>query len=96
MNLYFNQTLKLTYSRKLFSKTKPWIQIYGYTAHITFLNLLSIFVLNLSSHPFLDFEMYNTEETKANPQEDDEVYYEELDLWRNRRHRLHNRISSEQ
>jgi hypothetical protein len=42
--------------------------------------LLSIFVLNLSSHPFLDFELYNTEETKANQQEDDEVYYEEPDL----------------
>jgi hypothetical protein len=42
--------------------------------------MLSIFVLNLSSHPFLDFELYNTEETEANQQEDDEVYYEEPDL----------------
>jgi hypothetical protein len=33
---------------------------------------LSIFVFNLSSHLFLDFELYNTE--------DDEVYYEEPDL----------------
>jgi hypothetical protein len=29
---------------------------------------------------FLDFELYNTEETEANQQEDDEVYYEEPDL----------------
>jgi hypothetical protein len=42
--------------------------------------LLSIFVLNLSSHPFLDFELYNTEETEANQKEDNEVYYEEPDL----------------
>jgi hypothetical protein len=33
---------------------------------------LSIFVVNLSSHLFLDFELYNTE--------DDKVYYEEPDL----------------
>jgi hypothetical protein len=33
-------------------------------------------ILNL----FLDFELYNTEETEANQQEDDEVYYEEPDL----------------
>jgi hypothetical protein len=33
MNLDFNKTLKLTFSKKLFSKTKPWMQIYGYTAH---------------------------------------------------------------
>jgi hypothetical protein len=32
-------------------------------------------------NPFLDFELYNTEETEANQQEDDEVYYEELDLF---------------
>jgi hypothetical protein len=44
--------------------------------------LLSIFVLNLSSHPFLDFELYNTEEIEANQQDDDEVYYEEPDLSR--------------
>jgi hypothetical protein len=31
-------------------------------------------------NPFLDFELYNTEETKANQHEDDEVYYEEPDL----------------
>jgi hypothetical protein len=42
--------------------------------------LLNIFVLNLSSHPFLEFELYNTEETDANQQEYDEVYYEEPDL----------------
>jgi hypothetical protein len=42
--------------------------------------LLSIFVLNLSSHLFLDFELYNTEETEANQQEYDKVYYEEPDL----------------
>jgi hypothetical protein len=42
--------------------------------------LLSIFVLNLSSHLFLDFELYNTEQTEANQQDYDEVYYEELDL----------------
>jgi hypothetical protein len=42
--------------------------------------LQSIFVLNLSYHPFLDFELYNAEETEANQQEDDEVYYEEPDL----------------
>jgi hypothetical protein len=42
--------------------------------------LLSIFVLNLSSHPFLDFELYNIEDTEANQQEDDEVYYREPDL----------------
>jgi hypothetical protein len=28
----------------------------------------------------LDFELYNTKETEANQQEDDEVYYEEPDL----------------
>jgi hypothetical protein len=39
--------------------------------------LLSIFVLNLSSHLFLDFELYNTEETEANHQEYGEVYYKE-------------------
>jgi hypothetical protein len=33
-------------------------------------------ILNL----FLDFELYNTEETKPNQQEDDEVYYEESGL----------------
>jgi hypothetical protein len=33
-------------------------------------------ILNL----FLDFELYNTKETKANKQEEDEVYYEEPDL----------------
>jgi hypothetical protein len=42
--------------------------------------LLSIFVLNLSSHPFLDFELYNTKETEANQQEDNKVFYEEPDL----------------
>jgi hypothetical protein len=42
--------------------------------------LQSIFVLNLSYHLFLDFELYNTEEIEANQQEDDEVYYEEPDL----------------
>jgi hypothetical protein len=31
-------------------------------------------------NPFLDFELYNTEETEANQQENDEVYYEEPDL----------------
>jgi hypothetical protein len=42
--------------------------------------LLSIFVLNLSSHPFLDFELYNTKEIEANQQEDDEGNYEEPNL----------------
>jgi hypothetical protein len=31
-------------------------------------------------NPFLDFELYHIEETKANQQEDDVVYYEEPDL----------------
>jgi hypothetical protein len=31
-------------------------------------------------NPFVDFELYNTEETEANQYEDNEVYYEELDL----------------
>jgi hypothetical protein len=31
-------------------------------------------------NPFLDFELYNTKETEANQQEEDDVYYEELDL----------------
>jgi hypothetical protein len=74
MNLDFNKTLKLTFSKNPFSKTKHWIKIYGYIAHISFYNLLSIFVLNLSSHPFLDFELHNTEETEANQQEDKEIY----------------------
>jgi hypothetical protein len=30
--------------------------------------------------PFLDFELYNTEEPKGNQQEENEVYYEEPDL----------------
>jgi hypothetical protein len=30
--------------------------------------------------PFLHFELYHIEETEANQQEDDEVYYEEPDL----------------
>jgi hypothetical protein len=30
--------------------------------------------------PFLDFELYNTEEPEANQQENDEVYYKEPDL----------------
>jgi hypothetical protein len=45
--------------------------------HITH---LSIFVLNLSSHLFLDFELVNTEETEVNQQKYDEVYYKEPDL----------------
>jgi hypothetical protein len=36
MNFDFNKILKLTFSKKLFSKTKLWIQIYGYKAHANF------------------------------------------------------------
>jgi hypothetical protein len=35
MNLDFNKTLKLTFSKNLFLKTKPFMQIYGYKAHAT-------------------------------------------------------------
>jgi hypothetical protein len=38
--------------------------------------LYSIYHLNFC----LDFELYNTEETEANQQEDDKVYYEDPDL----------------
>jgi hypothetical protein len=53
----------------------------GYTAHITFIELAKYvctqsIILNL----FLDFELYNTEETEGNQQEDDDVYYEEPNL----------------
>jgi hypothetical protein len=50
------------------------------TQHTSLFRTCWVFVLNLSTHLFLDFELYNTEETKGNWQEDDEVYYEEPDL----------------
>jgi hypothetical protein len=82
MNLDFKKTLKLTFSKQTVFEnqtldTNLWLHSkHHYLELAEYVCTQSIFL-----NPFLDFELYNTEETEANQQEDDEVYYEELDLF---------------
>jgi hypothetical protein len=81
MNLDFDKILTLTFSKQtIFENQTLDINLWLHSTH-HFLELAEYACTqSIILNPFLDFELYNTEETKANQQEDDEVYYEEPDL----------------
>jgi hypothetical protein len=83
MKLDFDKILKLTFSKQtVFENQTLDINLWLHSTH-HFLELFEyICTQSIILDPFLDFELYNTEETEANQQEDDEVYYEEPDLSR--------------
>jgi hypothetical protein len=83
MNLDFNKILKLTFSEQtIFDNqildTNLWLHSTHHFLELAEYACTQSIILN----SFLDYELYNTKGTKANQQEDDEVYYEELDLTR--------------
>jgi hypothetical protein len=56
--------------------TNLWLHITHHFLELAEYACTQSIILNI----FLDFELYNTKETEANQQKDDEVYYEEPDL----------------
>jgi hypothetical protein len=78
MKLEFDKNLKLTFSKQNIFKNQTldanlWLHITHHFLELAEYVCTQSIILNL----FLDFELYNTEETEDNQQEDNEVYYEE-------------------
>jgi hypothetical protein len=81
MKLDFDKILKLTFSKQNVLEnqtldTNLWLHSTHHFLELAEYTCTQSIILNL----LLDFELYNTEETEANQQEDDEVYYEDPDL----------------